>query len=817
MVNVSFYITDVNYENREDKALVQLFGRTIDGKKICVLTDYDYSFYVIPKKNIKKVMEKVKKIVVMGKEKIDFVKNVEIIDMKYLGDDVQAIRVFISNPNAVREIAERIKDLDNVELVKETDLNFYKKYLLDNQITPLVLTDIEGEVLLDRDDLDVDFVVKAKKIKQVKEESFENPSIIAFDLEIYSPEKKYPSEKDPIIMLSMVSNDGYQKVFTWKKFKHNKKYIEFVEDEESLIHKFKEVLKEKNPDYVTGYFSDGFDFPFLQSRAKKYGIDLRFNNSHLRINKRGNSVTAKLKGIVHLDVFKFIGGIMANSLNFENYKLNTVAKELLGKKKLDVNLDELGIVWDDGSDKLLEFCEYNLIDSQLTLELCEKILPNLNELVKLTNSPIYDICRSSYSAIVDMYLMRMAKEYNEIIPNKPDQGDASLRRTHTYQGAFVYEPKPGLYGKLAVLDFRSLYPTILVVHNVCPTTLTNKKGGYESPEIVLESGEKKKYYFTSKKEGFIPRVVKEIITRRIRVNELLKKDKKNPILKARSYALKTVANATSGYLGFFGARWYCRECAESMTAWGREYITDVIEKAEKKGFEVIYGDTDSIFLVLGDKSKKDTLDFLDEINRELPSLMELELDDFYKRGLFVFRKGEKTGAKKKYALVSEEGEIKVTGFETVRGDWSVIAREVQKKVLEYILKDNDPKKAYEYVRKVIEKIKRGKEDMEKMIIKTQLKRKLEGYAVEGPHVKVARKMKAKGEYVGPGITVQYIVTPGKGNIGNRAEIPEDAKSYDADYYINNQILPVVEKIFDVLGRGKEELVGGKKQMKLGEY
>jgi len=817
MVNVNFYITDVSYESREDKAVIQLFGRTIDGKKICVLVDYDYSFYVIPKKNIKEVSEKIKKIVVKDKEKTDFVKNVEFVNMKYLSEDVKAIEVFISNPNAVREIVERIKDLDDVELVKETDLGFSKKYLLDNQITPLVLTEVEGEVTLERDDLDVDFVVKANKLKQVKEESFETPSILAFDLEIYSPEKKYPTEKDPIIMLSMVSNDGYQKVFTWKKFKHNEKYIEFVDDEESLIHKFKEVLKEKNPDYVVGYFSDGFDFPFLYSRAKKHGVDLRFNGSNLRINRRGSSISAKLKGVVHLDVFKFIRGIMADSLNFEDYKLNTVAKGLLGKKKLDVDLDELGIVWDAGSDKLLEFCEYNLLDSQLTLELCEKILPNLNELVKLTNAPIYDICRLSYSAIVERYLMRMAKEYKEIIPNRPDQADSSLRRTHTYQGAFVYEPKPGLYDDLAVLDFRSLYPTILVAHNVCPTTLTDKKEGYESPEVILESGKKKRYYFTSKKEGFIPRVVKEVITRRIRVSELLKKDKKNPILKARSYALKTVANATSGYLGFFGARWYCRECAESMTAWGREYIGKVFEKAKKNGFGILYGDTDAIYMTLGKKNKNDVVKFLEEINRELPSLMELELEDFYKRGLFVFRKGERVGAKKKYALLNEENEIKIIGFETVRGDWSIIAREVQRKVIEYVLKDNDPEKAYDYVREVIEKIKSGKADIDKMIIKTQLKRKIKSYAVEGPHVKVAKKMKAKGEHVGPGLTVQYVVTPGKGNIGDRAEIPEDAKNYDADYYINNQILPVVEKIFDVLGRGREELVAGKKQMKLGEY
>ena len=242
------------------------------------------------------------------------------------------------------------------------------------------------------------------------------------------------------------------------------------------------------------------------------------------------------------------------------------------------------------------------------------------------------------------------------------------RRRYTYKGAFVFEPKPGLYENIVVLDYRSLYPSLIVAKNISVGTLTkSKKGSYESPEI--EIGRKKVHYYFTHKKGFIPSVIEDIIKKRLEIKELMKKEKKvSAVLKARDYALKTLGNSSYGYFGFFGARYYSIECAASITAFAREYILKTIDDAKKRGFNVIYSDTDSIVIVLEDKSEKDTLDFLDEVNKKLPSLMELELENFYSRGIFVMKKSGTKGAKKKYALLDREGNMKVIGFEAIRRD-----------------------------------------------------------------------------------------------------------------------------------------------------
>src|SRR3990167_11313723 len=145
------------------------------------------------------------------------------------------------------------------------------------------------------------------------------------------------------------------------------------------------------------------------------------------------------------------------------------------------------------------------------------------------------------------------------------------------------------------------------------------------------------------------------------------------------------------------------------------------------------------------KTKKEALDFLEKINKNLPGIMELELESFYEHGLFVSKKGETTGgAKKKYALINQEEEMKIIGFETVRGDWSLIARETQKKVIEIILKENSFEKALNYARKVIKELNEGRVDMKKLIIRNQLKMDLEKYKQIGPHVAVAKQMRERG-------------------------------------------------------------------------
>jgi DNA polymerase I len=269
-------------------------------------------------------------------------------------------------------------------------------------------------------------------------------------------------------------------------------------------------------------------------------------------------------------------------------------------------------------------------------------------------------------------------------------------------------------------------------------------------------------------------------------------------------------------LAFFGARYYCKECAASITAFGRDYIKETIKKAQKEGFKVIYSDTDSLAVTLGDNNKKVAFDFLKKINDELPSLMELEIEDFYLRGIFVSKKGDTSGAKKKYALINEDKKLKITGFETVRKDWSLIARETQLKVIEMILKEGKYENALRYTKKVIKEVEEKKVNLDKMIIGVQLKMPLESYKQIGPHVAIARKMKNKGYDVSPGATIYFIVSNERGMIRDKAKIPDECKDYDSNYYIENQIIPSIEKIFEVFGIKKEELLV-KKQKSLGEF
>jgi len=146
----------------------------------------------------------------------------------------------------------------------------------------------------------------------------------------------------------------------------------------------------------------------------------------------------------------------------------------------------------------------------------------------------------------------------------------------------------------------------------------------------------------------------------------------------------------------------------------------------------------------------------------------------------------------------------------------LIAKDVQEKVLEIILRENDTKKALEYAKNVISDLRNKKIPIEMVVIRTQLQKDILDYAAKGPHVAVAQKLKNKGRSIGPGSIIKYVVTQGNDMIRNRSKLPEDVKEgeYDADYYINNQVIPSVERIFNVLGYKKEDLLEQKEQTKL---
>ena len=815
-MKIKFYPYDVDYTiDNDGKAIIRIFGRTEDGKKICAIDkSFEPYFYVEPDKNVQSAQHQVEQL----KQDDSFVTKTKIVKKKYLGEEITLIQVFTNAPQAVPKLKELADDLPNIINKFETDILFARRYLIDKNIIPTTLCIIEGEEI--KEDYHVDAVIEIKSIKNDASKPFETPKILAFDIETYTKPGSYSNTRyDPIISLA-VYGKNYKKVITWKKFDTEDLDYLFVQNETELIQKFAQIINTYMPDYITGYFTDGFDFPYIRDRAKKLNItwDIGADKSAVNFSKHGIK-ESRIHGIAHLDLTRFIRIIMGDTLETDSYSLDNVSKELLGDQKLEMDFNKIAAAWDTGRG-IKEICDYNLHDAELTYKLCEKILPTISEIVQLVGQPIHDVCRMTFGQIIEWYLIRKSITQKEVIPNKPIFSEIAGRKENTYQGAYVFEPKPGLYENIVVFDFRSLYPTLIISHNIDKSTLTTiQENSFVTPEIE-DDGFKKQFCFTKKKIGFIPEVLKEIILKRNEIKKEIKNlQKKDVILEAKSYALKIIANSAYGMFGFFGARWYSVECAAAITAWGREYVQKTAKSAQEENFGFIGGDTDSIILTLQDKTKNDALNFMKKINKTLPEMMELELEDFYKRGIFVAKKGDKKGAKKKYALINEKEILKIKGFETVRRDWSKLARKLQKEVLKILLLENNPNKAKDYVIETINKLKHKEIQVEDIVIKTQLRKDISKYESIGPHVKVAQRMKQKGIPVNTGAVIEYVVTSGKGTIGNRARLPEECqeKDYDTNYYINNQIIPAVQMIFDAINLNIKELTQEKGQSKLDQF
>lgn len=280
-----------------------------------------------------------------------------------------------------------------------------------------------------------------------------------------------------------------------------------------------------------------------------------------------------------------------------------------------------------------------------------------------------------------------------------------------------------------------------------------------------------------------------------------------------------VHNSHYGYLAFARARWYSHEAARSVAAWSRHYVREVMEHAEKDGFLVVGGDTDSCFLKIPEgKGKKDVERFAEKVNSKLPGSMELELEGIFKRGIFVTKK-EGGAAKKRYALIDDEDNLKIVGFEYVRRDWSGIAKDTQKRVIEAVLKEGKPEKAADIVKDVVKRLKEGRVAKKELVVQTQVKKPLKEYAAIGPHIAAAMKAVKRGKETGVGSVVEYVITKRGKSISDRAELEEYVQEgdYDADYYINNQVLPAVMKILAELDYTKEDLASGGRQQTLGAF
>ncbi len=812
-MDFEFVPIDYDYFDFEGQNYVQMIGRDGNERKICVVDYYEANFYLILREGADsdKIIKRIGGLEVGKMGRVSKILRMEVLDKKFLGKSVKAIRVWISNHKDIHDMMSEMGDIEDVEVRREHDIPLITKYIKEKEINPLDWYRVETE---DNDSLrmieglSVDDCYFAKSINPIKGNKKFIPKILAYDIETTGRE----IGEGEILMISVCSGD-IKKVISWKDVDDSPDYVEIVEDEVAMIERFSDLVREADADILTGYFSDGFDLPYLKARADFYKVKLDLGvNSRNPVFIRGRIPSGKIAGMVHVDLYRFIDVVFSQYLQSETLSLNEVAGELIGSKKEDFDFTRLGNMRD--SD-WLRFFSYSMQDAVVTHELALKIWPDINEFCHIVKEPVFDVTRDRMATHVENHILHNLDRFNEIAERRPGHSETNERKMkRKFGGAFVFEPTPGFYEDIVMFDFTSMHSSLIVTFNISGQSLGFENGDdvYESPEFELD-GHPTRVYF-DKKPGFFSTLLSEIVDKRKEVKKEYAADK-SPIKKARSNAYKLLANATFGYQGFYGARYYSREAAAATLAFVRKLTHDTMDKISGKGYKIIYGDTDSIVFLSGGKSREEILNFLKEINEDFPGIIELDLEDFFKRGLFVAKRGSKTGAKKKYALLSTSGKIKIRGFETVRRDWCSLSRRLQDKVLRMILKDGNEKDALKLVKDVVGKLKTRNVEMEDLMIKTKMKREIGDYISEGPHVAAAKKMIEAGVKVGVGTFVEYFVGEGTGKrVGDNVFLKGERVKYNIEYYLEKQILPAVEGIFDVFGVDVRAIVEGERQEKL---
>ena len=798
---ISGIVLDLDYVNIEGSSRIRITLKS--SGKVVSLIDPKFRpyFYLIPK-STNLTPESISSTAITENGETICVSHVDPTKISLAGKSINAFKVFVENTKHVPKLKEYLMEFG---VCYEYDVLFWKRYLIDKKIIPLhgVLArtiEKDGIILINE-------IIPSKAAE-------ERLTHICFDIETYNPLGIPRPDKDPVIMISYTDgqNGG---MLTFKEI--DKSFVTTLADEKEAISRFVEIVKDGDYDMIVGYNSSNFDLPYLMDRAAANKIEFGISRYEEKARKEHHGLveTVKIPGRINMDIYtvvKFVHIVGASEklIKVNRLTLGDVYAAVTGDKKLMVEKREIWQMWDGPKEELEELAEYSMADSFSLNKLYDFFIPLEIEISKVAGTTLAETSISTTGQLVEYILMRYARENNELIPNKPTERDIKDRLNNPIEGAYVKSPEAGIYDHIAVFDFRSLYPSIIIAHNIDPSTICNdeKEEHFSTPLNTL---------FKKSPIGIIPKVLRMLINERKEVKRAYKEDPNNISLGARSQALKIIANSFYGYLGYARSRWYSRDCAASVTALGRAYITKIMENAENAGFKVLYGDTDSIFLQLGSKSKDDALGFMKQVNESLPEMMELELDGIYTRGVFVGKRGSSGGAKKKYALLSESGRIKIKGFELVRRDWSNIARETQKKVLETILKEGSKEKAVAILRDVIKELKAGNVAKKDLVIYTQLRKKIDSYDSNSPELAAAKKALKRGDKRKDELenaAIGYIITKTGSSISDKAELEEFANDYDSDYYINHQVIPATLKILKELGFSEEELKNGGAQKRL---
>jgi DNA polymerase I len=504
------------------------------------------------------------------------------------------------------------------------------------------------------------------------------------DIEIMETEKGYEGIE---VVNNIINCIGCYDNFTGK-------YVQFVLSEEfdtekELLTEFIKYIQFTNPDMLVAWNGEGFDFPFLINKIKKLKLPTlgRMNEPCYTKKLQGtNSYRSHVFGRICFDLMEAYkkmnsyGGRESWSLDYiSRYELGDKG----GKEEYKGSLDELF------KKDLDKFVAYNKRDVELIKLIDEKlqIINFFDELRRLCLCKFEDVFMNSKMA--DCLCLKYARQNGFVLPSCKDNEKES------FEGAYVHDSEPKLYKNVAVMDMKSLYPSIIIGFNISPETIRKEKS-----DIGIDD----KYFFI-KEKGIIPAIIKPLLDKR-------KQYKDNYLTQ---YALKVVANSFYGVMGMKYFRLYNNDCASSVTYIARRVIKEVHNWFKEKGFNIIYGDTDSCFIEMGEATIDDMNKFNKEINEyfktyfrqfgveDKNNIFKLEFEKVFS-SVFFKRKADGEGAKKKYAgrivFKDEEpcDEFSVTGFESKRSDSPDVGRKFMNEVLKMICYEKSQEEINDFIR-----------------------------------------------------------------------------------------------------------------------
>ena len=639
MVERNIVLLDIDYITYEEKPVVRLFGK-VKGEDSHDLIALDDSFvpylYVLPTIDCDKCIEDIKEL--KENEEIDFT-EIEKVNKKDFQVPTEFIKLSFNHPQDVSKYRDKIWDLDSVKQLREHDIPFYRRYLIDNALVPMAMLELEGELLDSFESIDTDNdsleILKLNKAPKTVSTDFQDFRMMSFDLEVRNPHGMPNPSEDEIIMIGIDSNVGVRKVISTKGDEfaddYEMAFIETVDSEKEMIEAFVRTVKENNIDIIIGYNSDVFDFPYLKDRAKVWGVDLDLgvDGSDIKFMRRGYNNAATFKGLLHVDLYL----VMRRYMSLDRYTLERVYFEFFGEEKIDVPGERIYEFWDNGGKELKNLFKYSLDDVVSTLKIAQETLPLNLELTRIVCQPFVDVTRMTTGTQAEWYLVRKAYEVDEVVPNKPNMTMKNIKERGSNSGGYVKEPEIGLHENLVQFDFKSLYPTLIISKNISPDVLVKDNASYNArfedfetgydeidiereKELANEIDNDEEYYispehfFKFKKEpqGFIPSALEDILNERFAVKNRMKATE-DPVLRksldVQQQALKRLANTMYGVYGFLRFRWYSFECAQAITAWGRQHIKKAMKEAEAYGFKAIYADTDGFYAKYVPEMKKE--------------------------------------------------------------------------------------------------------------------------------------------------------------------------------------------------------------------